>query len=80
MSMWGKAGPDVQALIQELAIRRVEHRSEIHSDGSQHLVEGTEVARLRRRFSSVLQQTLLSCARHHLCRQGVALAGTQQLH
>ena len=48
----GEVGSDVHALIKELAIRRVEHRSETHSNESQHLAEGTEVARLRRRFSS----------------------------
>ena len=51
MSTCGEAGSGVHALIKELAIRRVEHRSEIHSNESQLLVEGTEVARLRRRFS-----------------------------
>ena len=30
----------VHALIKELAIRRVEHRSETHSNESQHLAEG----------------------------------------
>ena len=44
----GEAGSDVHAFIKELAIRRVEHRSEIHSKESRHLVEGTEVARLCR--------------------------------
>ena len=48
MSTYGKAGSDVHALIKELAIRRIEHRSEIPSKKSQHLMEGTEVARLRR--------------------------------
>ena len=41
----------MHALIKELANRRVEHRSETHSNESQHLAEGTEVARLRRRFN-----------------------------
>ena len=67
------------ALVKELAIRRVEHRSETHSNESQHLAEGTEVARLRRRCSFVLQQTLSFRTRHHLCRQGGALASTRQL-
>ena len=67
----------MHALIKELAIRRVQHRSETYSNESQHLAEGTEVARLRRRFSFVLQQTLSFRTRHHLCRQGVALAGTR---
>ena len=48
MSIRGEVGSDVHALIKELAIRRVEYRSETHSNESQHLVEGTEVARLRR--------------------------------
>ena len=40
----------------------------------------TEVARLRRRFSFVLQQALSFRTRHHLCRQGVALASTRRPH
>ena len=67
-------------LIKELAIRRVQHRSETYSNESQHLAEGTEVARLRWRFSFVLQQALSFRTRHHLCRQGVALASTRQHH
>ena len=51
MSTCGDVGSDVHALIKELAIRRVQHRSETYSNDSQHLAEGTEVARLRRRFS-----------------------------
>ena len=77
MSTCGDVGSDVHALIKELAIRRVKHRPEVYSDESQHLTEGTEVARLRRRFSFVLQQTLSFHTRHHLCRQGVALASTR---
>ena len=70
----------MRALIKELAIRRVQHRSETHSNESQHLAEGTEkVARLRRRFSFVLQQALSFRTRHHLCRQGVALPSPRQL-
>ena len=46
-----ETGSDVHTLIKEIAIRRVEHRSEIHSNESQHLVEGPDVACLRRRFS-----------------------------
>ena len=53
-----EVGPDVHALIKELAMRRVGHRSEIHSDKSRHLVGGTEVAGLRQQFYFVLQQTL----------------------
>ena len=79
MSTCGEAGSDVHALIKELAIRRVEHRSKTHSNGSQHLAEGTEGARFRRRFSFVLQQALSFHTRHHLCRQGVALASIPQL-
>ena len=59
MSTCGDVGSDAHALIKELAIRRVQHRSETYSNESQHLAEGTEVARLRRRFSFVLQQALL---------------------
>ena len=79
MSTCGEVGSDVHALIKELAIRRVTHRSETHSNESQHLAEGTEAVRLRRRFSFVLQQALSFRTRHHLCRQGVALASTRQL-
>ena len=46
MSTYGEVGSDVDILTKELAIRRVEHRSEIHSNESQKLAEGTEVARL----------------------------------
>ena len=80
MSTWGEVVSDVHALIKELAIRRVQHRSETYSNESQYLSEGTEVARLRRRFSFVLQQALSFRTRHHLCRRGVALASTRQLH
>ena len=80
MSTCGDVGSDVHALIKELTIRRVQHRSETSSNDSQHLAEGTEVARLRRRFSFVLQQALSFRTRHHLCRQGVALASTRRPH
>ena len=80
MSTCGNVSSDVHALIKELAIRRVQHRSEAYSNESQHLAEGTEVARLRRRFSFVLRQALSFRTRHHLCRQGVALASTRQPH
>ena len=79
MSTCGDVGSDVHALIKELAIRRVQHRSET-SNESQHLAEGTEVARLRRRLSFVLQQALSFRTRHHRCRHGVALASTRQPH
>ena len=78
MSTCGDVGSDAHALMKELAIRRVQHRSETYYNESQHLAEETEVARLRRRFSFVLQQVLSFRTRHHLCRQGVALASTQQ--
>ena len=80
MSTCGDVGSDVHVLIKKLAIRRVQHRSETYSNGSQHLAEGTEVARLRRRFSFVLQQALSFRTRRHLCKQGVALASTRQPH
>ena len=79
MSTCGEVGSDVHALMKDLAIRPVEHRSEKYYNESQHLAEGTEVARIRRRFSFVLQQALSFRTRHHLCRQGVALASTRQL-
>ena len=69
----------MHALIKELVIKGVKHRSEVHFSQSQHLLERTEVARLRRRFTFVLQQAFFSRTRHHLCRQQVALESTQQL-
>ena len=80
VSTCGDVGSDVHAFIKELTIRRVQHRSETYPNQSQHLAEGTEVARLWRRFSFVLQQALSYRKRHHLCRQGVALASTRQPH
>ena len=50
-----------------------------HTNESHHLAEGTEVARLWRRFSFVLQQALSFHTSHHLYRQGMALASTGQL-
>ena len=79
MSICGDVGSDVHALIKDPAIRRVQHRSET-SNESQYLAKGTEEARLRRRFSFVLQQALSFRTRYHLCRQGVALACTRQPH
>ena len=78
MSTCGEVGSGVHALIKKLAIRRVEHRLGTRSNESQHLVEGTEIVHLRRRFSFVLQQALLFRPRHHLCRQRVVLASTRQ--
>ena len=77
MSTCSDVDLDVHALIKEPAIRRAQHMSETYSNDSQHLAEGTEVARLRRRFSFVLQQALSFRKRHHLCRHGVALASTR---
>ena len=79
MSTSGEVGPDVHALIKELAIRRAKNSSEVHSEESRRLAEGTEIARLRRRFSFVLQQALSFRTRHHLCRQGVALTRTHHV-
>ena len=39
MSTCGEVGSDVHALIKELTTRRVQHRSETHSNESQHLAE-----------------------------------------
>ena len=75
----GEVGSDVHGLVKELVIRRVEHRSETHSNESQHLAEGTEEAHLRRWFSLVLQQALFFRTRHRLCSQRVALASTRHL-
>ena len=40
LSMSGEAGSHLHALTKEFTTRRVEHRSEIHSNESQHLPEG----------------------------------------
>ena len=79
MSTCDDVGLDMHALTKELAVRRVDHRSEVHSNKPHNLEEGTQVARLRRRFSFVLHQTLSFRTRHHLCRKRVALASTRQL-
>ena len=79
MSTCGEVGSDVHAIIMELTTRRVEHRSERHSNECEYLAEGTELARFRRRFSLVLQYALSFRTRHQLCRQGVSLANTRQL-
>ena len=50
-STCGEVDSDVHTLIKELAIIRVEYRSETHFNEYQHLAEGTEIARLRRRLS-----------------------------
>ena len=79
MSTCNEIDSDVHALSKKFAIRRIEHRSEIRSNVSQHLAEGTNVARLRRQFSFVLHQAFSSRTHYHLCRQGVALAGNRKL-
>ena len=66
-------------LIEKLAIRQIEHRSNIHSNKPRHLTERTKVAHLQRRFSFVLQRALSFRTRNHLCRHRVALADTRQL-
>ena len=55
------------------------NRSEVPFNESWYLAERTEVSRLGRLFSLVLQQDHSFRTRHNLCRQGVALAGTQNL-
>ena len=52
MSMRGELGPELHALIKELARRRVNYSTELHSEESRRLAEGTEVSLLRRRFPS----------------------------
>ena len=79
MSTCGEVGPDVHALVKELVIRRVELGPEVHSEESRRLAQGMEIARLRRRFSFVLQQALSFRTRHHLCRQGVTLSDSHHL-
>ena len=55
LSTYGNTDSDLHTLTQELAIRRMEYSSEIYSEEPRHqiLVEGTEIARLQRRFSFV---------------------------
>ena len=79
MSACGEAVSNVHVLTKELTIRRVEHRSEIHSNESRHLADGTEVECIRRRLSFVVQQVFSFRTRHHLCRQRVTFTGTQQI-
>ena len=79
MSTCNEVGSDVHALIKDLAIRRIEKMPEIHSNEVQHLAEGTGEGRLWRRFSFLLQPALSFGTRHHLWRQGVALASTRKL-
>ena len=64
--------------IIKLAMRRVNYSLEFLSEVSQRLAEGVEIARLRWRFSLVLQQAL-SSRTHHLCRKGVTLAYSKML-
>ena len=78
MPTCGEAGLGVYALSKEFAIRRVEHGSEVYSNGSRHLAKGTEVS--RRRFFFVSPQALSFRARYHLSRQRMTLAGIQHLH
>ena len=81
MSTCDEADSNRHALFKELPFRRAKHMSEIHSNESQHLTEGTEEARLRRRFPFILQQALSFHTRHHLfCRQGIVLAGIRHFH
>ena len=68
MSICGEAGSDVHTLIKKLAIRLVDHRLDTHSNESQHLGGGTEVARPRRRLFFVLQPARLFRTRYHICR------------
>ena len=73
-------GPDCAVMCNLINIHTYIHTTETYSNESQHLAEGTEVARLRGRFYFVLQQALSFRTRHHLCRQGVALASTRRPH
>ena len=79
MSACGEVGSNVHALINEISKIQVEHGGEIHSNKSQLLSEGTEVARLRRQLSFVLQQACSFRTRRDLCSQEVALTCFQQL-
>ena len=71
MSTCGGVSPDVHALIKELAIRWVKNMSEFHPEESRRLAEGTEIARLRPRFSFVLRGVALIDS-HHVRSQGTA--------
>ena len=78
MSTCGEVGSDMHALIKEVAIRRVEHRSEtlqrVPTSG-----EGDGSSTSSAAILFVLQQALSFRTLHHLCRQGVALASARQL-
>ena len=82
MSTYDEAWPDVHGLMK-VGERARHEAGEAHVGGtlreSWHLPQGTEVAPLRRRLSLVLQQALSFRTRHHLCRQRVTHAGSQQL-
>ena len=60
ISTCGVVGSDVHALIKELAITRVEHMSETHSNESQYLAEGPSPPPLP---SPPLPSPLSSCSR-----------------
>ena len=75
MSTYGEADSDVHALVKKLAIRRVEHRSKIHSDESHHIAEGNGSSTSSAAILFSFQQTLPFHTRHHLGKQGVALEG-----
>ena len=72
MPTCGEVGSDVHAFIKELPIRRVEHRSEIHSHESQNLAEGIEIPRLG--SSSLLLNNRHFCFVHVIISAGVARA------
>ena len=64
-------GADTQFPVKDMAIRRVDLQGSMLTGQARAAAEGRETARLRRRFSFVLQQALSQRTRHHLCRQGV---------
>ena len=82
VSTCGWTGSDVYAFIKELAIRRIEHRSEIHSNKSQHLSggwNGSNASSAAILFLFYNRYLHSARTRHRLCRERVALAGTRQL-
>ena len=93
MSTCGEVGSDVHALVKELAIRRVKHRlahtlQRVSTSGGRDRSSTSSAATLfcftagtsiRNRSGPVnVRKTTTTTTRHHLCRQGVALASTRQ--
>ena len=81
MSTCGKAGPDVRALIKELVIRHIEHRSEMHSERGPRIwrkewkerVSGGRFPLFYSTHCHSVRETISSERWGDACRQPVAL-------